>query len=423
MTILLTALFLIGYLMIALEEKTGINKSAAALLTAVLCWTLLILGSKDLVSEELNRMLEHYLGNIAGILFFLLGAMTIVELIDAHDGFEIIAERIRTNSFIRLLWLVCAITFFLSAVLDNLTTAIVMVSLVRKLVRDSRQRLLFAGMIVIAANAGGAWSPIGDVTTTMLWIGGQLSAFKVMKALFIPSLVNMLVPLMFLTIKHKRTKLQVVSFEVSGENDQTKPRHRNLIFFCGISALVMVPVFKTITHLPPYMGILLGLGLMWTITEWLYKGKSSEDKQFYIVAYAIRKADTPSILFFLGILLSISALETAGLLEVFAHWMEASFQKSELIVFIMGLSSAIVDNVPLVAASMGMYSIDQYPLDHSFWHFMAYCTGTGGSILVIGSAAGVAAMGLEKIEFVWYLKKIAWLAFIGYVAGALVYLI
>ena len=322
-----------------------------------------------------------------------------------------------------VLWVVCFIAFFLSAVLDNLTTTIVMISLVKKLVGDKEQRLQFAGMIVIAANAGGAWSPIGDVTTTMLWIGGQLSSFENIKAIFLPSLASLVTPLVYLTVKNKRKNLLLTPVSPQSEEGKSKPRNRNLVFFCGIAVLVLVPVFKTFTHLPPYMGMLLGLGILWIITELLNKGRSSEDKHFYTVAYAIRKADTPSVLFFLGILLTISCLEATGMLEMAAHQLDSNIGEPRLIVGLIGLLSSIVDNVPLVAASMGMYSLDQYPMDHSFWHFMAYCTGTGGSILVIGSAAGVAAMGLEKIDFIWYLKNISWLALIGYLAGILVFII
>ena len=423
MGILIGIVFIAGYFLIALEEKTGINKSAAALVTAVVCWMIFIVGGGINSTESVNSLLQEHLGNIAGILFFLLGAMAIVELVDAHDGFEVIAERIKTRNLSSLLWLVCIITFFLSSVLDNLTTAIVMVSLVKKLVADREQRLQFAGMIVIAANAGGAWSPIGDVTTTMLWIGGQLSSIQIMKALLLPSMVSLITPLVYLTIKNKRNKIMLKPMPSQSEESKLKPRYRNLVFICGIAVLVLVPVFKTFTHLPPYMGMLLGLGILWMITEWLNKGRASEDRHFYTVAYAIRKADTPSVLFFLGILLTIACLEATGMLELAAHRLDSSIGEPRLIVGLIGLLSSIVDNVPLVAASMGMYSLDQYPMDHSFWHFMAYCTGTGGSILVIGSAAGVAAMGLEKIDFIWYLKNISWLALIGYLAGILVFII
>jgi Na+/H+ antiporter NhaD/arsenite permease-like protein len=346
--------------------------------------------------------------------------MTVVELIDAHDGFEIITKRITTKNKKKLVWIIGLLAFFLSAVLDNLTTAIVMVSLIRKLIDDRKDRLLFAGAIVISANAGGAWSPIGDVTTTMLWIGGQITAPNIIVKLILPSLVCMMVPLLAMQFLLKG---EVQSPKEEFDTDAPNVLHRNIVFFAGIGILLMVPVFKTLTHLPPFMGILLGLGILWIIVEILHSDKDEADRKTYTVAYALRKIDTPSILFFLGILLAIAALESTGQLHHLASTMDAKIKNQNLIVLTIGLLSSIVDNVPLVAAAMGMYSMQQYPVDHYFWEFLAYCTGTGGSILIIGSAAGVAIMGIEKIDFLWYLKRISWLALIGYFAGAVVYIL
>jgi NhaD family Na+/H+ antiporter len=418
MVALIIATFIIGYIAIAFEHSIKINKAASALITGVVCWTVYILFTP--AKETVTGNLLHHLGDLSQILFFLLGAMTIVELIDAHDGFEIITKRITTKNKKKLVWIIGLLAFFLSAVLDNLTTSIVMVSLIRKLIDDRKDRLLFAGVIVISANAGGAWSPIGDVTTTMLWIGGQITAPNIMVKLILPSLVCMMVPLLAMQFLLKG---EVQSPKEEFDTETPNELHRNIVFFAGIGILLMVPVFKTLTHLPPFMGILLGLGILWIIVEILHSDKDEEDRKTYTVAYALRKIDTPSILFFLGILLAIAALESTGQLHHLASTMDAKIKNQNLIVLAIGLLSSIVDNVPLVAAAMGMYSMQQYPVDHYFWEFLAYCTGTGGSILIIGSAAGVAIMGIEKIDFLWYLKRISWLALIGYFAGAVVYIL
>ncbi len=418
---LIIFIFIIGYTAIAFEHKLKINKAAIALITGILCWTIYILNSTDFNSVE--NSLSHHLGELSQILFFLLGAMTIVELIDAHDGFEIITRRITTLNKRRLVWIICVLTFFLSAVLDNLTTTIVMVSLVRKLMNDKNDRLLFTGAVVIAANAGGAWSPIGDVTTTMLWIGGQITAFNIIIKLLLPSMVCLMVPLLALSFILKGNVQRPSPDEGDTGDEVYNERHRNIVFFSGIGILLLVPVFKSITHLPPFMGILLGLGILWVIVEILHSDKDEADRKFYTVTYALRKIDAPSILFFLGILLAIAALESTGQLSSLAEFLNAKIKDVNIIVLSIGLISSIVDNVPLVAASMGMYSLDKYPTDHYFWEFLAYCTGTGGSALIIGSAAGVAAMGIEKINFMWYLKKISWLALMGYFSGALIYIL
>lgn len=421
MAAIIIGIFIIGYILIAFEHKIGINKAATALLTGVLCWTVYIVATenKELVTEQLSG----HLGELSQILFFLMGAMAIVELIDAHDGFEIITQRITTTSKSKLLWIIGIISFFLSAVLDNLTTTIVMVSLVQKLVADKKDRLMLAGLVIIAANAGGAWSPIGDVTTTMLWIGGQITAANIILKLILPSLACLLVPIIAMRFVFKGHIRRPVG---NGSEELSRPTttgERKIIFFSGIGILLLVPVFKTLTHLPPFMGILIGLGVIWVITEIIHGEKDEEDRKKYSVAYALRKIDSPSILFFLGILLAISALESTGQLRLAAGWLDNNLQNQNLIVMSIGLLSAIVDNVPLVAATQGMYDLNAYPTDHYFWEFLAYATGTGGSVLIIGSAAGVAAMGIEKIDFIWYLKKIGWLALLGYFAGAGVYML
>ena len=413
MEALIIIIFIIGYLAIAFEHPLKVNKAATAMLTGVICWSIFALfgNSSHYVSEEL----AHHLSEIAGILFFLLGAMVIVELIDAHDGFEIITQRIHTTRKRKLVWIVGLLAFFLSAVLDNLTTTIVMVTMLRKLIPSHKDRLMLASLVVISANAGGAWSPIGDVTTTMLWIGNQITAANIVIKTIIPSLVCFLVPAFLIAAKMNGAIENVVHKEEKLFSTDTQ---RKLVFFTGVACLLFVPVFKTITHLPPYMGIVFGLGLMWVITELIHSGKDEAEKGLLSVNHALRKIDTPSILFFLGILLAVSSLESAGTLASVSAYLDRSVGNINIITIIIGFLSAIVDNVPLVAAAQGMYTLNQYPTDHYFWEFLAYCAGTGGSILIIGSAAGVAAMGLERIQFGWYLKNIAWLAIIGYLAGA-----
>jgi len=417
--ILIAVIFVLGYLIITLEHAFNVNKAATALLTGVICWTTYLFCCSDshLVSEQL---MEH-LGEISGILFFLLGAMTVVELIDAHDGFRIITNAIKTTNKRKLLWIVGFLTFFLSAVLDNLTTSILMVSLLRTLIKDKDDRWFFLGIVIIASNAGGAWSPIGDVTTTMLWIGGQITSVNIILKLFVPSLVCLIVPLILISFKMKGNIS--VEFEAEVKESPANKFSRNVIFFAGIGVLVFIPVFKSLTHLPPFMGMLMGLGILWIVSEIIHKDKDTEDKDALSVVYALRKIDTPSILFFLGILIAISALQSSGLLTQFAVYLDQTFSNKHLIVGIIGLLSAIVDNVPLVAASIGMYDLNQYPTDHSFWEFLAYMTGTGGSALIIGTAAGVAVMGMEKITFFWYLKKMSLLALAGCLSGAFVYIV
>jgi Na+/H+ antiporter NhaD/arsenite permease-like protein len=418
----LVLIFVLAYAAIALEHPLGVNKSASALIGAGLLWTVyaLSLNEPDKVAAQLG---ESVMGT-AQIVFFLMGAMTIVEVIDAHHGFEVITRRIKTTQLSSLMWLVGFVTFFLSAILDNLTTTIVMVSLMRKLLAKHEDRLFFAGIIVIAANAGGAWTPIGDVTTTMLWIGGQITSLAIMKSVFLPSLVSLLVPLS-ITAYVLRGQV-VLSPQVTARPEaptSTSEFERNLMFFLGLGILVAVPAFKTVTHLPPFMGILFGLGLLWLVGDLVHRQKDDEHKEHFTLVHALSRIDMGSLVFFIGILLAVATLEHTHILASLAQWLDTSVGRQDLIVLIIGLASAVVDNVPLVAASMGMYSLAQYPTDHFLWAFLAYCAGTGGSILIIGSAAGVAAMGLERIHFFWYVKKISGLALVGYLSGAGVYLL
>jgi Na+/H+ antiporter NhaD/arsenite permease-like protein len=480
MFILMVVLFLLGYLAIALEHPLKIEKAASALLLGSVLWALYALFSEQVlalgfspswaemkmmaheiindivpvmnpdqyatspfretveISDHANAFvreeLAHHLVDIAEILFFLFGAMTIVEVVDQHQGFKVITDRINTKSKVRLLWVLGFITFFMSAVLDNLTTTIVMIALLRKLIADKPTRWLFASMIVLAANAGGAWSPIGDVTTIMLWIGGQITTVNIIVKVILPSLVNMIVP------------LAILSFMVSGEirrpdascqtADITTPFEKGFMLILGVSMLLFVPVFKTITHLPPYVGMLFGLGVLWMVSEIMHRNKEEELKKKLTIYNIVKKVDTPTIFFFLGILSAVAALQSAGHLSLLAGWLDEKLGDIYLINLAIGAISAVVDNVPLVAGAMGMYDVvtpdmlrmaadpayaSFFVQDGLFWEFLAYCAGTGGSMLIIGSAAGVAAMGLERIDFIWYMKKISWLALVGYLAGAAVY--
>ncbi|MSQ56269.1 MAG: sodium:proton antiporter [Limnohabitans sp.] len=422
MIITLLIIFVVIYAAIALEHPLKINKSASALLGAGILWTIYSIVTND--PTRVGGELGQSLMGTAQIVFFLIGAMAIVEVVDAHDGFEVITARISTDQLSTLMWLVGFVTFFLSAILDNLTTTIVMVSLMKKLLDRREDRLFFAGLIVIAANAGGAWTPIGDVTTTMLWIGGRITTIEIMQALFIPSLANLIIPLLVVAWGMKG---QMVVAPKINDSDNTKiPTNafeRALMFYLGLGILVAVPVFKTLTHLPPFMGILLGLGLIWLVGDWVHRGKADDDKQHLTLGHALTRIDMSSITFFIGILLAVALLEHTHVLSSIATWLNQTVGRLDLIVMLIGLVSAVVDNVPLVAASMGMYNLTDYPPDSFLWEFMAYCAGTGGSILIIGSAAGVAAMGIEKIDFFWYVKKISPYALLGYIAGAILYII
>ena len=437
MYVLLISIFVLGYLGIALEHNIKIDKAAAAILTGVFCWTVLIIGQDTLLvettpvagAEETGSFLEEtllvHIGEIAEILFFLLAAMTIVELIDVHKGFEVVTDKITTANRVKLLWIICSITFFFSAALDNLTTAIVMAALLKKLLKKKEDKWFFGGMVVLAANAGGAWSPIGDVTTIMLWIGGQVTAGHIITTVFLPSLACLLVPLIVLTIKMGgRTERPDSIVEENPQHPAVTTMEQKLVFWLGIAGLLFVPIFKNATHLPPFMGMLLSLGILWVTTELLHRSKEYSRKYQLSVSGVIKKVDTPSILFFLGILLAVASLQTAGILQDLAQVLDDTFHDIYLVNIFIGLLSAVVDNVPLVAGAMGMYSLDTYPTDATFWELLAYCAGTGGSVLIIGSAAGVAIMGLLKIEFMWYVRHISWIAILGYFAGvAVLYLL
>ena len=420
MTLVLTSIFVLAYLAIALEGPLRVNKSATALLGAGLLWTAYALLAGD--AAAVNRELSDSLVGTAQIVFFLIAAMAIVEVIDAHDGFEVLTTAIQTRRLSHLMWLVGLFTFFLSAILDNLTTTIVMVSLMKRLLAERQDRLTFAGLIVIAANAGGAWTPIGDVTTTMLWIGGQVTTLAIMQGVFLASIVNLLVPLFVASwLAGQRAVVAPAKVDPS-DVLPTTPFERTVVLALGLATLVLVPVFKAATHLPPFLGILLGLGVLWMVADLMHRRKDEEQKRHLTLVSALARIDMGSIVFFIGILLAVAVLEHSHVLAALAHWLDATVGRLDLIVLVIGLASAVVDNVPLVAASMGMYDLARYPADHFLWEFMAYCAGTGGSILIIGSAAGVAAMGLERMDFMGYLRKTSALALAGYLAGALVYL-
>jgi len=460
--ILMVVIFIIGYSVIALEHPLKIDKAATALLMGATLWAIYALNGADILSlgnsvswhhfiEENNlgalaesfkngglggHDLEHFmesvrefitqhevlehLADISTILFFLLGAMTIVEVVDQHEGFKIITDKIKTTKKVKLLWVLSILTFFMSAVLDNLTTTIVIIALLRKLIDDQKTRWFYASMVVVAANAGGAFSPIGDVTTIMLWIGGQVTTANIIMKLFVPSMLTMIIPLLLLSFTMKGD----VERPKVNENDKsiTTPKQQTILLIMGVAALLFVPVFKTYTHLPPYLGMLFGLSIIWITTELMHKEVKEKVPGFKLtVNEVLRKVDIPTIFFFLGILSAVAALESAGHLDLLAHSLKEAGLGVYAVSTIIGLLSSVVDNVPLVAASMGMYPIDpfhvQYMQDGIFWELIAYTAGTGGSILIIGSAAGVAAMGLEKIDFIWYMKKISLLAMLGYFAG------
>lgn len=467
MFIIMVVVFILGYLAIALEHPLHVDKAIPALMIGTLLWVLYIFGAFEIFSAGLSeawntyihsgagehgeygieamrhfiveKEVIHHLGEISEILFFLLGAMTIVEITDQHDGFKVITDRIKTTKKVRLLWILSILTFFMSAALDNLTTTIVMVALLRKLVSDKTTRWFFASMVVLAANAGGAWSPIGDVTTIMLWIGGQVTTLSIILRVILPSIVTMVIPLVVLSFTLKGN---VVRPEVNtNEKAITTPFERRLMLILGVCGLLFVPVFKTITHLPPYQGMLLSLSVIWLVTEILHFSKPEEIKKKLSVMQIVKKVEIPTIFFFLGILSAVAALQSAGQLTVLATWLDEKLGSIYLIDLAIGILSAVVDNVPLVAGAMGMYPIEDaasiaaltdpaaiqyasyFVQDGLFWEFLAYCAGTGGSILIIGSAAGVAAMGMERIDFIWYMKKISLLALLGYLAGAGVYIL
>jgi Na+/H+ antiporter NhaD/arsenite permease-like protein len=451
----MVVVFILGYTAIALEHPLKIDKAASALLTGVLLWAIYILAADTILPNSdafkefmhvhphetyINFIAHHeitfHLGEISQILFFLLGAMTIVEMVDTHEGFRLITDKIKTTNKIKLMWILSFLTFFMSAALDNLTTTIVMVALLRKLIDKQQDRWFMASMVVLAANAGGAWSPIGDVTTIMLWIGGQVTTARIIIDVILPSFVTMIVPLIIVSFFYPKGNLERPALSEDGlsENGSTTLFERRLLLIMGVAGLLFVPVFKTVTHLPPYLGMLFSLSIIWITTEIMHRRHGQGMRPQLLVTRVLQRVDTPTIFFFLGILTAVSALQSAGHLDLLAKTLDgmniADNQKIYVIDLIIGFLSAIVDNVPLVAGAIGMYDIAPagsagyeafFMVDGKFWQFLAYTAGTGGSILIIGSAAGVAAMGMEKIDFIWYLKRISLLAVAGYLAGAAVY--
>ncbi|MBQ6682057.1 MAG: sodium:proton antiporter NhaD [Prevotella sp.] len=432
LTIAIVVVFVIGYACIALEALTKVNKAAIALLMCVFCWTLLMLApgsyyptiAADGVIHHIAEVIEHHLGDAAGTLFFLMGAMTIVEIVDSNGGFNFVRDALKTRSKRKLLWRMAFMTFFLSAILDNLTTSIVMIMVLRKLVQSRNERLIYAGAIILSANSGGAFSPIGDVTTIMLWIKGVITTQGVLTEIFIPSLISMLIPVAILSLSLKGKFDKSQNLAKSSVSQFTKTQ-RNIIFWLGVGGLIFVPIFKTLTHLPPFMGILLVLGILWTTTEIFHYNTSEDDTMAKRVSDIMTKIDLSTIMFFLGILMAVAVLQEVGVLTMLGKTLDETFQGNHyLVTGIIGVLSSIVDNVPLVAGCMGMYPVQaagDLAVDGVFWQLLAYCAGVGGSILIIGSAAGVVVMGLEKITFGWYLKKISWVVFIGYIAGIFSY--
>lgn len=407
--ILMIVTFITGYAFITIEHITHVNKTSIALLMAILCWTFQFISQTENQENNISYLSEH-LANISQVVFFLLCALAIVEIISIHKGFQVISNKIHIKSKRKLLWVIGIVSFFLSSILDNLTTTIIMLALLQKLMDKSEDRLLLGGAVVIAANAGGVWTPIGDVTTTMLWIGGQLTTFNMIFVLVLPSLACLVASLFCLTplLKGKFENLKELSNEASEPEGKT-------VFWIGVGALIFVPIFKVATGLPPFMGIILGLAVLWLYTDIVHS--RHEDRDHLRVPLIITDIDVSGVLFFLGILLAIDALQTAGILHQLALWMDQALANPQLIAIAIGLASAIVDNIPLVAAVMGMYELAQYPVDSSFWNAIAYCAGTGGSILLVGSAAGVAFMGLERVQFFWYAKRIGLAAFVGFFVG------
>lgn len=430
MYLLIAVIFIAGYLLIALEHPLKVNKAASAVLTGMLIWTVIMLGHDMLFDgpegghEPLLHHLMEHLSDIASILFFLLGAMTVVELMDAHEGFRVITDRIQTTNKRVLLWVIGPISFFLSAALDNMTTAIVMAALLRKFVKEKEDLWTFAGLVIIAANAGGAWSPIGDVTTIMLWIGGQITTVNVITKLILPSLVVLFIPLVYMTMRSKG-KLELIHVPEDPSRDRSadlEKWEKYLVFFLGLGTLLGVPIFKHYTHLPPFMGIMLGLGLLWIATEIIHlRHPQWTQRNHMTVSSILMRVDHSSILFFLGILVAVAGLQVAGHLTDLSAFLEQHLSNIFVLNAIVGALSSVVDNVPLVAAAMGMYPMSVYPVDHLFWELLALCAGTGGSILIIGSAAGVAVMGILHIDFIWYAKRIALPAALGYVGGIITF--
>ena len=436
LTALIVAVFVLGYFLIAIESLTKINKAAIALLMFVGCWTIfmfdpgqdLAAAIGDKIPQAVSEVIEHHLGTTSTTLFFLMGAMTIVELVDQNGGFNFVRDLMRTTSKRSLLWRIAIMTFFLSAILDNLTTSIVMIMILRKLVSDHKDRIKYASLVIIAANSGGAFSPIGDVTTIMLWNKGLITAAGVIKEIFIPSVVSMVIPAFIMQYSLKGKLGYAATPQAATSASDLTARQRKVIFFLGVGGLIFVPIFKSITHLPPFVGILLVLGVLWTVSEIFYRhlGHAEEkDAMQKRVTNMLSRIDMSTILFFLGILMAVACLETIGVLVQLGQGLNIVFEGNHFLVTgIIGVLSSIVDNVPLVAGCMGMYPMTaagDFAQDGIFWQLLAYCAGVGGSMLIIGSAAGVVVMGLEKITFGWYMKHISWIAFVGYLAGIICY--
>ena len=427
MLVVVIIIFALGYLTIVFEHPLKVDKTVPALIMGALCWAFISLGHLEVVDHHfheasLQSVLLHHIGKVAEILIFLIGAMTIVELIDLHRGFAVITNRITTTSKKKMLFLITILAFFLSATLDNLASTIVLVSLLRRLVPTRNERLWFVSMAVIGANAGGAWSPIGDVTTTMLWIGNKVSSLGLIKNLVLPSIVCAVVPAVIASFtKPFQGNITPANIDFEHEKNQEKLLSSRIMLIVGIGALVFVPVFKAITHLPPYVGMMFGLGIVWLVSEFIHPEEdfTEERKHLYSAHTALSRIEMSSILFFLGILLAVASLESLSILLNLSEYMDATLPSRNIVVLILGVASAIIDNVPLVAATMGMYT---EPIDSQLWHFIAYSAGTGGSMLIIGSAAGVAAMGMERIDFIWFMKRISWLAATGFIAGAMAFL-
>ena len=434
LTLTIVVVFIIGYLCIALETLTKVNKAAVALLMLVACWTLYMFApgnfaaglSPDGIAAAASSVIEGPLGSTATTLFFLMGAMTIVEVVDQNGGFNFVRDMMKTKSKRALLWRITFLTFFLSAILDNMTTAIVMVMILRKLVADRKDRLVYASLVIIAANSGGAFSPIGDVTTIMLWNKSLITAAGVIKELFIPSLVSVAIPAYILSLSLKGEVAGGASLAAETAHNDFTDRQRKAVFWLGVGGLVFVPIFKSVTHLPPFVGILLVLGVLWTVTELFYRNVREDNGGMQKrITNIISRIDMGTILFFLGILMAVACLQEIGVLAALGEGLNAAFDGNHyLVTGLIGVLSSIIDNVPLVAGCMGMYpmaAVGDMAQDGIFWQLLAYCAGVGGSMLIIGSAAGVVVMGLEKITFGWYMKRISWIAFIGYVAGILAY--
>lgn len=413
---------ILGYLSIVLESPIRINKTITAILTGTICWVVIAIYNQDNQHFVTEKLMEYF-GEISGLLIFLMGAMTIVELIDLHKGFTIITSRIRTTSVLKLLWIVAFITFFMSSLLDNLATAIIMVTLLRKLMPKGEIRMTLTGIVIIAANAGGAFSPIGDVTTTLLWIGGQVSSFGIVKALIVPSIMVLLVPVLIASFRMRGFAVLRAQVSMTQVRQEEKMRGSMSVFVAGIIGLVMVPVIKTLTGLPPFIGVLISLAMVALVSILYHRNKTQEEKDKFSVAYALTKVDISSILYFMGILLMVFALQEVGILKQLSNFLIDKLPNTNAIAIAIGVLSAIVDNGSLVAATQGMFSLTEYPMDDSLWEFIALCAGTGGSMLVIGSVAGIAVMEKEKITFMWYFKNITPLAVIGYIAGILTYLV